>query len=131
MGILQVINGILDIRIVQYTLVCAVLVLSIFSGVQSVRLCVAHNQTAKAQAGWDLAKADIAIQNASIVTLKATGDARVKQMANAVDAAKAVGTIQALKAKNLQAKLANLPKNDCKGAVTEFINLIPEIVGDK
>jgi hypothetical protein len=130
-GIIQAINAVLSIRIVQYALVCAVLVLAIFSGVQSIRLYVSHNQTAKAQAGWDLAKSAIVLQNASIVTLKDAGDARVKQMADAVDAAKAVGTIQALKAKNLQAKLANLPKNDCKGAVTEFINLIPEIVGSE
>lgn len=131
MGILQAINAVLSIRIVQYALVGAVLVLSILSGVQSIRLYISHNQTAKAQAGWESAKKDIIIQNSSILTLKAAGDARVKQMAVAIDAAKAIGDIQAVKAKNLQAKLANLPKNDCKGAVNEFIKLIPEIVGDK
>ena len=131
MGILQIINAVLSIRIVQYALVGAVLVLSILAGTQSVRLYIAHNQTAKAQAGWDLAKADIALQNASIVTLKTAGDARVKQMADAVAAAKAMTEVLALKAENLRAKLANLPKNDCQGAVNGFIKLIPEIMGDK
>jgi len=130
-GILQIINAVLSIRIVQYALVGAVLVLSILSGVQSVRLYISHNQTAKAQAGWDLAKSAIALQNASIVTLKTAGDARVKQMADAVAAAKAITEVLALKAENLRAKLANLPKNDCQGAVNGFIKLIPEIVGDK
>jgi hypothetical protein len=131
MGIIQVINGILSMRIVQYALVGAVLVLSILSGVQSVRLYISHNQTAKAQAGWDLAKASIAVQNASILTLKTAGDARVKQMIGAVEAAKAMTEVLELKAKNLQAKLASLPKNDCQGAVNGFIKLIPEIVGGK
>jgi hypothetical protein len=130
-GILQAINAVLSIRIVQYALVGAVLVLSILSGVQSVRLYVSHNQTAKAQAGWDLAKSAIALQNASIITLKDAGDARVKQMTSAFNSAKAMTEVLELKAKNLQAKLANLPKNDCKGAVSGFIKLIPEIVGDK
>jgi hypothetical protein len=126
-----IINAVLSIRIVQYALVGAVLVLSILSGVQSVRLYISHNQTAKAQAGWDLAKSNIALQNASIVTMKAAGDAKIKQLSAAISAAKAVGAVQALKAKSLQAKLANLPKNDCKGAVAGFLDLIPEIVGDK
>jgi len=129
-GILQAFNAVLSIRIVQYALVGAVLVLSIFSGVQSVRLYVSHNQTAKAQAGWDLAKASIAIQNASIVTLRTAGDARVKQMNEAFSSYKAMTEVLKLKADNLQAKLANLPKNDCQGAVNGFIKLIPEIVGE-
>lgn len=131
MGILQAINAVLSIRIVQYALVGAVLGLSVFSGVQSVRLYISHNQTAKAQAGWDAAKASIAIQNASILTLRTAGETRVKQMNEAFNSYKAMSEVLKLKADNLQAKLANLPKNDCQGAVNGFIKLIPEIVGDK
>ena len=129
MAILQVINGFLALRIVQYALVAAVLALGIFSGVKVFQLSLSRTATDKAITERDQARASVTLQNASIAALKQAQDARLADMQGAVVSAQAVAKANALKAKDLQTKLANLPKNDCQGTVDGFINLIPDIVG--
>lgn len=129
MEILTVINKVLDLRIVQYALCAAVICLTVFSGVQSVRLRFSQNATKTAIQERDQAKAAITIQNASIASLKAAGDAKAKDMELAYASAKTLAAEWKVKAQGLEKKLSALSKTDCQAAVDGFVALVPEIIG--
>lgn len=129
MGFLTVINNLLSLRIVQYALLASVIALTVFSGVQSVRLHFSQTATKTAITERDQAKAAITIQNASIASLKAAGDAKAKDMELAYASAKSVAAEWKVRAQSLHKKLSELSNTDCQAAVDGFVALVPEIIG--
>ena len=121
MSFLLVINKFLEIKIVQYALVAAVVILTVFSGVQSFRLwaCQKEVQIYKAKAGES--EAFLAAQNAQVLEMKKQGDAAKLK----IDASRA----ESIKiAADYQRKIATLKKQpireDCCGAIEDAKNIL-------
>jgi len=121
MSFLLVINKFLEMKIVQYALVAAVVILTVFSGVQSFRLwaCQKEVQIYKAKAGES--EAFLAAQNAQVLEMKKQGDAaklkidaaEIKRQKIAVDYER---RIQTLKKEPI--------REDCCGAIEDAKNII-------
>ena len=121
MSFFLVINKILALKIVQYALVAAVVVLSVFSGVQTFRAWYWQKeaQIYKAKAGES--EAFLTAQNAQVLEMKKQGDAaKVKIDASRAESVKI--------AADYQRKIAILKKQpireDCCGAIEDAKNIL-------
>jgi hypothetical protein len=130
MQFLIVINKVLDLKIVQYTLLISVITLTVFSSVQTVKLKYSQKTAKSALQERDLAKAAVTIQNNSIEALRQAGESRAKDMKVAVASAETLAANWKVRAQGLEKKLGELSKTDCQSAVDDFIELIPEITGE-
>jgi len=121
MSFLVVINKILDIKIVQYALVAAVVILTVFSGVQSFRLWACQKEVQIYKAKASESEAFLAAQNAQVLEMKKQGDAAKLK----IDASRA----ESVKiAADYQRKIATLKKQpireDCCGAIEDAKNIL-------
>jgi uncharacterized membrane protein YhiD involved in acid resistance len=121
MQFLIVINKILDLRIVQYALLAAVVFLSVLSGVQSFRLWVSQKEAKYQKSKAAESEAFLTTQSAQVLEMKKQGDAaKIK-----IDAAKAEERkIAADYERRIQILKKRPIREDCCGAIEDAKNII-------
>jgi hypothetical protein len=121
MPFLLVINKFLELKIVQYVLVASVVVLTVFSGVQSFRLWVSQKEAKYQKAKAAESEAFLQAQNSQVLEMKKQGDAaKVKIDAAKVEERKIAADYE----RRIQILKKRPIREDCCGAIEDAKNII-------
>jgi uncharacterized membrane protein YhiD involved in acid resistance len=121
MEFMLVINKILGLKIVQYALVASVVVLTVFSGVQSFRLWVSQKEAKYQKAKASESEAFLQAQNSQVLEMKKQGDAaKVKIDAAKVEERKIAADYE----RRIQILKKRPIREDCCGAIEDAKNII-------
>jgi len=121
MSFLVAINKILDIKIVQYALLAAVVLLSVLSGVQTFRLWACQKEVQIYKAKASESEAFLAAQNAQVLEMKKQGDAAKLK----IDASKTASLkIAADYERRIQTLKKQPIREDCCGAIEDAKNIL-------
>lgn len=121
MSVIIAISKVLDIKAVQWALLCLTTILLIASGVQSFRLWVSQKEARFYKAKSAESEAFLQAQNAQVLEMKKQGDAaKLRAVAAVEESRKIAGEYE----KKILA-LKNRPiREDCCGAIEDAKNIV-------
>ena len=121
MQFLVIINKILNLRVVQYALLAAVIFLSVMSGVQSFRLWACQKEAKYYKAKSAESEAFLLVQNAQVLEMKKQGDeAKARIDAATVGSRKIAADYE----RRIQVLKKQPIREDCCGAIEDAKNII-------